>query len=1445
MSLPSKKISWIALSFLLLQSLSAQQEKYQFARINNQQGLSHNQVNAIIKDTLGFIWMGTMSGLNRFDGYNFKTYRYNPHDSASLNDNFVVNLFHAPGNKLWIHTASGASVYNPISGRFSRNTNALLQQWQLPTDTVRNILKDKHGTYWFLYKSGLYSYPGHRQLHMPGIAAFTLDSLQNLWLVYQNGRIESWDHNNLNLLFRSDTLVPLISANAANWFLFADADNDLWLAPGAGSRGAFYFQPKSGKLLHFNKEQHKLNTDIVAGITQDNNGTVWICTDHGGVTLVNKKDFSAQWLVNDPNDDKTLSQNSINAVYKDPSGVIWLGTYKKGACFYNERLFKFPLIKNRRSDSNSLPYEDVNRFVEDAKGNWWIGTNGGGLIYYNRKQGSFKQYTHNPANPNSLCNDVVVSLCIDHQQKLWIGTFFGGLDCFDGNTFTHYRHDVNNPNSIADNNIWELHEDKNHNLWIGTLSSGVDKLSPNRQQFMHFPPGRKNSLKDTYVAAIMEDHKQQLWFGTAGGIDVLNTTTGNFTHYEHKPGQPDALANNLVLDLRQDSRGLIWAATREGLSIFNPAAGKFIVTLRKEDGLPDNMVLTILEDNQHQIWISTPSGIGNISVSRNADGRYQFRHRNFDELNNLQAHEFNENAALKTTTGELVFGGPAGFNIFNPAQVKLVKSSTPIAITDFLVFNKSIQAGDTLNGRVLLSKTIGATDTIRLKYKEKDFSIEFAELGFAQSAKDEYAYKLEGFNKEWVVTNGNQRRASYTNLDAGTYLFKVKAADGNGGWNEKETALTIIISPAFWNTWLAFVLYALFILLVLIIARRIVVARTRLKFRIEQQQKEAQHLHAIDMMKIRFFTNISHEFRTPLSLILAPLDKVINAADGEKKKQLELIRRNARRLLGLVNQLLDFRKLETREFKFVPAEADIISFIREVFASFSDIAEKKDITLSFSSAIDTFPTYFDKDKLEKVLFNLLSNAFKFTPQQGSVTLSIDIGNAAPATGMPGNDALTPAAPQLPGILAVTKTTTTTPLSETVAPIAASSADTVTTLLITVRDSGIGIAPEDQDRIFERFFQIDTADAIINQGSGIGLAITREFVKLHNGTISVTSELNKGSCFVISLPLQPIRKGVTTTLPDTAEAVFSPPAGITTEQHGQEGKHDANTTVEIPLSDMDLSDTTLTDMHLSDMNPAESHTAEKQSSKKNKLLLVEDNEDFRFYLKDNLSVWFTIIEAANGKEGWQQALSQHPDLVVTDIMMPLMNGLELARKVRNDPRTSHIPVVLLTAMATEEQQLAGFETGANDYITKPFNFEILLSRLRNLMAQRKQIRKEFRKKLEINPAEIAVTPVDEQFMKQALAIVEENIGNTNFSVEELSRSLHMSRVALYKKLLSLTGKTPIEFIRIMRLKRAALLLVKGQLTVAEVAYEVGFNDPKNFARYFKEEYGVIPSKYKAG
>jgi signal transduction histidine kinase/DNA-binding response OmpR family regulator len=573
-------------------------------------------------------------------------------------------------------------------------------------------------------------------------------------------------------------------------------------------------------------------------------------------------------------------------------------------------------------------------------------------------------------------------------------------------------------------------------------------------------------------------------------------------------------------------------------------------------------------------------------------------------------------------------------------------------------------------------------------------------------------------------------------------------------WNDTPTQLVITVLPPFWKTKIAFVMYVVVVLLALLFSRRLILERERMKYRIRQERQEAQQLHELDMMKLKFFTNVSHEFRTPLTLILTPLEKMLRTTgEGEQKKQFLLIQRNARRLLNLVNQLLDFRRMEVQEVKLNASEGDIIGFIHEAANSFNDLSEKKNIRFSFSSSVESLESVFDKDKLEKILFNLLSNAFKFTPDSGSVMVNTDVIDVGG----------------------------------------------IRNLRIKVADTGIGIPIDKQEKIFERFFQSDLPKSMVNQGSGIGLSITKEFVKAHGGTIDVESTPDKGSTFTVLLPVPEINaehKGVEEIeelLPETEE--------ISTETNGLHHK---------PV-----------------------------------LLLVEDNEDFRFYLKDNLKFQYKIIEASNGKSGLKQALENIPDLIVSDVMMPEMNGIELCKKIKNEKSTSHIPVILLTARTAEEQKVEGFDSGADDYVTKPFNFEILQSRIKNLIHQRELFQKDFRKQIEVRASNVNITSLDEKLIQNAIKFVEQNISNPDFSVEDLSRELAMSRVHLYKKLQALTGKAPLEFIRSIRLQHAAQLLEKSQLTVSEVAYKVGFNNPKYFARYFKEEYNVLPSAYASG
>ncbi len=707
--------------------------------------------------------------------------------------------------------------------------------------------------------------------------------------------------------------------------------------------------------------------------------------------------------------------------------------------------------------------------------------------------------------------------------------------------------------------------------------------------------GQPNSVSADYIAALLEDKQGRLWIGTANGVDVLlrrQNMPDSFMHYYNDPAKATTLSNNNVITILEDKKERTWIGTRDGLNIYDARTNAFQV-FRRDDGLPDNAVLNLLEDEEGGLWISTPNGLSHIKPQYDElKKQYVLQCHNYNELDGLQGTAFNENAAYKTRKGELIFGGANGFNLFHPAAIVPDKQSSPLAFTDLRIFNKSIAIGEKMNGRVILEQSMAHTDHITLQYNENVLSIEFAALNFSNAEKNKYAYKLEGFNGDWTQTDGKMRLATYTNLDPGDYVFRVKAATNNDVWNREELSLHIKILPPFWKTPWAYVLYVLILGAILWFSRQLVVQRARIRFQLEQQRKEAQRMHELDMMKIKFFTNVSHEFRTPLSLILTPVEKLMQQAEDDgQRKQFGLIHRNARRLLNLVNQLLDFRKMEVQELRLHAVPSDIIRFAKDITHSFTDIAEKKNIRFNFYTAVDHLCTSFDQDKLERILFNLVSNAFKFTPEHGSITVALHTEEKEPGSHW---------------------------------------------LAIQVKDTGIGIPKEKQEQIFERFFQHDTPGSIVNQGSGIGLAITKEFVKLHQGSITVASEPEKGSCFTVWLPVQ--------TVPATTPlAIMNEPVVNETQV-------------------------------LSEAPQAEPIPAATYDGRKKMLLLVEDNEDFRFYLKDNLRQQFTILEAANGKEGWQKALAHHPDLVVSDISMPEMDGTELCKRSR---RTSVLLIYRLS------------------------------------------------------------------------------------------------------------------------------------------------------------------------
>jgi len=1358
----------VVLIFVLLStSAFGQQEQIQFSRLDQSNGLSHNQVNSILKDSQGFLWFATLSGLNRYDGYEFKTFKHEAADTSSILDDFVTQIYELPDHKLYLETRSGPNIYDPVSQRFIRNVSAYLKSLHIPARTIRDILRDRDGNFWFnAIDQGIFKYSVKtgKTSHYPcggsGVGALGKTSVSNIqqgpdgniWVIHQNKGVEILDRASGQVLRRVNLLMKNDVSEFQDFKLFVDRNSGMWVYTMNNQRGVDYLDPRTGARRYIDKGPGGLNNNLINGILEDTNGLIWICTDHGGVNLLDKRDFKIRYLVNREDDPKTLSQNSITSLYKDSSGIIWIGTFKKGVSYYHPKILKFPVYRHLLSTPGGLAYEDVNRFVEDGAGNIWIGTNGGGLFYYNRKAGTFKRYMHQASDPNSLSNDIIVSLFIDKRQMLWIGTYFGGLDRFDGKTFKHYKHNPGMKNSLSDDRVWDILEDGKGRFWVATLSGGLNLLDRQSGTFRQKLAGQPNSVRSNALSCLLEDREGNIWIGSSDGVDELRND-GRFVHFQNRAGDGESLINNIVYDVMQDSYGFIWFATREGLSRLNPGTGKFL-NFGKQEGLTELATLKILEDQQRNLWVSTANGLFKILVKSVQPRGLSYSFRKYDEYDGLQGSAFNANAGYKTRAGELIFGGPNGFNLFKPSEIHDDQSKPLIVISELQIANKEVGIQEPVNGRILLDKSIEFAKTLNLKYDENGLTFKFAALNFFNPRKIQYRYKLEGFDNHWQHLQGDIRRATYTNIDPGDYTFRVISTDASGNWVNNEANLHIYISPPFWRTKLAYALYVLAVGGTLYLMRRRGIQRAREEFMLEQERQQAKRLHELDLLKIKFLTNVSHEFRTPLSLIITPLEKLIQQAREPEKRQLQMIQRNGRRLLNLVNQLLDFRRMEVQELKLQMKRGDLLVFLKELCLSFSDVAERKNIELHFHCNRPGLVTHFDHDKIERILFNVLSNAFKFTPNGGHVSVEVT------ACGIDAEQSR---------------------------------------VTICVQDTGIGIDPAKKDLIFKRFFQNDVPASMVNQGSGIGLSITKEFVKLHGGTITVDSALNLGSTFTISLVFK--EESQSAPLPEKRQLLVSRPT-------------------EEPLSVDGILD---------------------PKNKKPVVMLVEDNEDFRFYLKDNLKESYQIVEAANGKEGWQRILALHPDLVVSDVSMPEMNGIELCKKIRRDKRTAHLPVILLTALTSEDQELTGLGTGANDYMTKPFNFEILVSKIRNLLMQQALSKKTYQKQVTVQPLSEQVESVDDKFIRLLCLQLEKHLSDSAYSVDQLSADMNMSRVGLYKKILPLTGKSPVEYIRFYRLQKAKPLL-ESQLTISEVAYQVGFSNPKHFSKYFKQEFDILPSAY---
>lgn len=908
-------------------------------------------------------------------------------------------------------------------------------------------------------------------------------------------------------------------------------------------------------------------------------------------------------------------------------------------------------------------------------------------------------------------------------------------------------------NALASNNVWALVEDDKGRIWIASLGGGLQCLEPLSGTFETYT-SNNSALLENNVTSLCWVDDNTLFFGTASqGVGTMDMRTREIKKIQ---GQSDSmkLSNDAVNHVYKDSRGLVWIATREGLNVYDTRRHMFLDLFPVVEA-KGNFIAAITEDQERNMWVSTSRKVIRVTVASDGKGSYLFDSRAYNSEDGLQNCDFNQRSIKTLHNGIIAIGGLYGVNIFAPDHIRYNKMLPNVMFTGLSLFDEAVKVGQSYGGRVLIEKELNDVENVEFDYKQNIFSVSFASDNYNLPEKTQYMYKLEGFNNDWLTLPVGVHNVTFTNLAPGKYVLRVKAINSDGYVGIKEATLGIVVNPPFWMSWWAYLLYAAGLVVVLFLARYRMLKREREKFHLQQIENEVAKNEEINNMKFRFFTNVSHELRTPLTLIISPLEGMLKETTDElQSTRLQLMYRNAQRLLHLVNQLLDFRKGEMSTHQLSLSEGDIISYVHSVCNSFLLMADKKHIQFSFFSGIDTFSMAFDADKVGKIVMNLLSNAFKFTPEGGRVTVMIEHVTGTPDT-----------------------------------------------LEIKIADTGIGISDVDKEHIFDRFYQADHKGVEETTGNGIGLSLVRDFVTLHEGEVKVFDNIGTGSVFVIQFPVKHVETQV--QLPEETGMSVG-------DEEDREMKEEVR-----------------------------EETGRKDSPL---LLVVDDNEDFRIFMRYSLELQYRVKLAVNGNEAWEMMQEELPDLVISDVMMPQMDGNELCRLIKQDKRTAHIPVILLTARQNTEAKLEGLQTGADDYVTKPFNMTILVLRIRKLI-ELSRYHRVTQGMIDPAPSEIVITSLDEKLIEKAIKYVEDNMSRTELSVEELSRELGMSRVHLYKKLLQITGKTPIEFIRVIRLKRAAQLLRESQLHVSEVAFEVGFNNPKYFSRYFKDEFGVLPSVYQ--
>lgn len=1331
----------IILSWIFIYPVQAQTtEPIHFVHIGLNEGLSQSTIFDIAQDKRGNMWFATYNGLNKYDGYAFTVFHYEEHNPHSIASDIIMTCTVDKQGRVWVGTEKGLSLYNADKDWFENFEYKKEKEKQ----EVKGIVEFGEKQLLIQMDTKLLLFDTETRQFRDNALPASLVSIAATSVFQQGESIYIGSKKEVFIYSTSQRTLKKIATGTLKGYailsILRESSTRLWI--GTEGNGLFRINPQTDEVINYTHTAEKegsISSDYVRSLALDSQKRLWVGTINS-LDIYDEKNDSFSNHASDFVENGNHSPISVRNLFLDIQGGMWVGTYHRGLSYYHplkNRFRNIQFIANR----NSLNSNVIGCIREDSRKDLWIGTSGGGLNRYDSRSRTFRHYTEK----EGLGSNDVKAIYVDEAHDLvYIGMHSGVLSILNR---TSNRIETVGDKTIK--SIYAIEPTEDGEFWMSRVRTLL-RYNPQQKTFTSITrqsDGRP--LMQGGISIIQRDSKRRLWIGGKKGLDTYTEKNGGLLHCQVLPPH-SPVTGKFIHCVYEANNGIFWIGTHSGVYRFDEST-KEVKQYTTDDGLPSNVVHGILEDTYGKLWLSTEKGLSCLHPQTE-------EFRNYTDDDGLQSNQFTENAYCQTTNGQMYFGGINGITTFHPELLVDNPYTPPVVITQVRLFNKTVRPGDDTG---VLEKSASDTRSITLTAKQTMFTLRFVVSNYISGSHNTFAYMLKGVDKEWNYTN-NQRNISYSNLPQGTYRFLVKAANSDGKWNETPTELEIIILPVWYKTWWAFLLFLTAFILATTFVFRYFWIRKEMRAQLLMEQKDKERQKEMSEMKLRFFINMSHELRTPLTLILAPLQEVLGKVnDRWMYKQLELVQRNTNRLLHLVNQLMDYRRAELGVFGLKVQRNNIYKTIAKNFLFYERLAQRKKIQYSFYSEIENKEVLCDPNYLELIVNNLLSNAFKYTGEGQSITVTLN--------------------------------------------------EEDNTLLLRIQDTGSGIPPEQQGKIFERFYQAESTHI----GSGIGLSLVQRLVELHHGRIELDSAEKQGSTFSIYLP--------------TDEASYKP------DERSAEGVTEEN---------RQHYSTNMPDMYVADTESVEEETADTDDKKREeRILIVEDNQEILRYLSSELSKSFSILEAQNGEEALEIVKEQDGiDLILTDVMMPVMDGLQLCKQIKQNLRTCHIPVIILSAKADLKEQLEGLQVGADDYIPKPFSLALVTSKIKNILRTRHRAMLHYSNSLEIEPEKIALNPLDEDLLKRAVEIVEKHLDNTEFSTEEFAREMCMSRSGLHLKLKALTGESTNDFILKIRFNRACKLLKEERYTVAEISTIVGFNTPSYFTISFKKYVGCLPSEY---